>query len=632
MKRGLIFILLLITIPFASAIVDITGPTKSQYNIGDKIEFSGYVETEDDLSGTLKFYLVCGSKTYNLQRFSVDLSSGERLLFSQLSMESITASSTMLGVCKLKSELVSNDVVFDSAYSYNFEINDDLEGSFTLDKSSIMLGDTITLTGTIFKSNGDPLEGTAEIYFSYGTEEYLMGFVDVVNSAFTYSTTITATPSGTYYVTLTARDSYGNQQTFTKAESFSISDALNIYLNTNALNFYPGDVLNVFGDIQTDLDKYVSSAVIEISLDDTTISTSLDQSKFTQDFIIPSDITTGVHEIIVSARDTFGNIGESSLDIEILPLATSLDISTSNTTLMPQDLITITTKLFDQTDKFMAAELTLEVYDSENNLVSEKTISSGESVTYQIPQFASPGLWTTTSIYDSTKSEVSSSSSFTIEEVQALDYFIVNDILYLTNIGNVRYSEDINIPVEGVDQEYLISRTKNLDPNETISIDLTDELPTGSYTLNIPTGFGTIEEPLEIKGGKSSSTLTWVYTILAVIFIAGLSYLIYTRINPSKKIKEPSTKKDVEKKIKLYDSKKEKEKKKSSLVFEDKQQGLEDFKKRTLEEIKRTEEKINKDSKKKTFLSEGKLGYVTGRNDTPKESKEKPLFNIFGDE
>ena len=634
MKRGIIFILILILIPFASAIIDISGPTKSQYNIGDDIEFSGYVETSEDFSGTLKFYLICGSKTYNLQRFSVDLSQNERLLFSQISMESITASSTMLGLCKIKADLVSNDVVFDTDYSYNFEINNDLEGTFALDKSSILLGDSITLTGTIYKSNGDLLDGTAEIYLVYDTEEYLMGFVDVTEGAFTYSTEITASSPGTYYFSLTARDSYGNEETFTKIENFVVSDTLNIYLNTNALSFYPGEVLNVFGDVQTELNNLVSSAVVQVSLDDTTISTSLDQSKFTQDLIISSSISSGTHEVLVTARDDYGNNGEASLEIEILPLATSVDISTSNTTLLPQELITLTSNLYDQNNDFMSDSLLLEVYDSENNLVSERTISSGESITYQIPQFASPGLWTATVSYTSTKSSVSSSISFTIEEVQALDYKIEGNILYITNIGNTRYTEDLNIPVDGIDQKYLISRTKRLDPNETISIDLTDELPTGVYTISIPTGFGVAEESLEIEDGKSSSSLTWLYTILAVVFIVGLSYLIYTRVKPSKnKVSKVSKTKTKEEKIKLYDPKREKAKKKSSLVFENKEEGLKDFKERTLEEIKRTEEKISKDSKKKAFMSEGKLGYITGRNDPSRvEQKEKPVIKLFDDE
>ena len=113
-----------------------------------------------------------------------------------------------------------------------------------------------------------------------------------------------------------------------------------------------------------------------------------------------------------------------------------------------------------------------------------------------------------------------------------------------------------------------------------------------------------------------------------------LSYLIYTRVKPSKnKVSKVSKTKTKEEKIKLYDPKREKAKKKSSLVFENKEEGLKDFKERTLEEIKRTEEKISKDSKKKAFMSEGKLGYITGRNDTSRvEQKEKPVIKLFDDE
>jgi len=65
------------------------------------------------------------------------------------------------------------------------------------------------------------------------------------------------------------------------------------------------------------------------------------------------------------------------------------------------------------------------------------------------------------------------------------------------------------------------------------------------------------------------------------------------------------------------------QKKKRSITFENKKHSLEDFKKRTLSEIKKTEEKIERDKTRKVETSQlrgGKLGYVTGRNDPVKPS------------
>ena len=185
----------------------------------------------------------------------------------------------------------------------------------------------------------------------------------------------------------------------------------------------------------------------------------------------------------------------------------------------------------------------------------------------------------------------------------------------------------------------MITKTKNLGVNETIIIDLSQELPSGAYTLSLPTGYDTAElSQVVITNGKVKTALTWPYTIVALFVIMVLGYVIYARVRTKKEKKIsspadiPARKSKAPQKIRLYDPKREAEKgKKVNLTFEDKQHNLEDFKQRTLEEIKKTEEKIQKDSKRSTFMSEGKLGYVTGRNDpAPKPKQDKPsVFNLF---
>ncbi|MDP3728746.1 MAG: hypothetical protein Q8R18_04810 [bacterium] len=652
MKRGVIVILLVIVflLPAVSATISITGPSQVQYNIGEQIEISGYVQETEDLSGQLQLSLICSSKTYKLQATNIDLSAGEKVLFSQLNLPTLIASSSMQGICRVKGDILVNNVVKETASSSSFQITNDLEGSFTVDKSQAQLGDTITLTSSITDIDGDPLEGTAEIYFAYKDEEYLMDFVTVQNGAFTYSHTFVSNSAGSYRVNIIARDSLGNEEEFNNVESFTILDDLQVNIDTNAQVFSPGDVMNVFGDVKTVLQNYVSIATVEISLDDATQSTSLADSKFTQDIFIPTTIKSGQHTIKVEVEDIYGNAGSSSLNIEVEPKATSIENSISATVLNPQEQLTIGVSLYDQASDLMTDYVYLEVYDSKNKLVTETQIASEESITYIIPQFAPAGEWTIKSYYrdDGTQEElVVASDSLTINEIQKLDIQLLDNILYIKNIGNIPYNDNMDINVEGIDQNYLISRTKNLGVNETIAINLEEELPSGAYTISIPTGYNTAEQtPITIENGKKLATLTWPYAILAIIFLIGLGYLVYRRIHTKKKAKgkelspaeRPAQKTKAPQKIRLYDPKRETAKgKKVSLTFEDKQHSLEDFKQRTLEEIKRTEEKIQRESnsRRTNMISDGKLGYITGRNDPvakPKAAAEKPsVFNLFDD-
>lgn len=647
MKRGLLIILIsLLLIPAVSASISVTGPTAIKYNIGDTIEFSGYIQQDTDFDGYLELSLICGSSAYNLPKKAVSLNANEMISFLQLSLPTLTASSSMQGSCRIKAELTESDITLESATSSNFLISDELQGTFAVDTSQLQLGDTISITGSIYMINGEPLTGTAEVYFDGEDSRYLVDFVDVTNGVLTYTYTFTSGSAGDYTLDVIARDSLGNSEIFNNADAFSVLDSLDVYLETNEQSVYPGDVLNVFGEVTTALQSFVTFGSVEISLDSATISTSLSDSKFTQDLMIPDGITSGQHTITVEVIDTYGNHGSSSSTINIEPLASSIEMVISNTSLYPQEELTIDVTLYDQADEVMQDYVILEVYDTNDQQVSSRSLLSEQGITFQIPQFAPPGEWTIKSYYTDPLTNVNSAetqSTITIYEVQELESHISGNILYIRNIGNVLYTEDLEIQVDGIDEDYLIKKTRNLGVNETVEIDLSDELPTGSYTLSLPTGYGTIEESaFEIVNGKSLSKLTWVYLALAVVFIVCLAYLVVAKIR-SKKSKqnfdEPGMrpaqgKKEVKQKIRLYDPKREDGKKKPSLTFEDKEQSMADFKARTLEEIKRTEEKISKDSKRTNSIGEGKLGYITGRNDTaykPKESsKDKPsVFNLF---
>ncbi|MEK7529868.1 MAG: hypothetical protein AAB570_02995, partial [Patescibacteria group bacterium] len=492
----ILILLIVFLLPIVSATISITGPSKIQYNIGDEISFSGYIQETEDLSGQLQFSLICGSKTYKLQAIDININSGEKVSFSQLTLPTITTSSSMNGLCKIKGDILINKDITETTSSSSFEITDDLDGSFSLDQSQIQLGDTITLTGSVTDIDGDPIDGSAEIYFELQGEEYLMNFVSIDNGVLTYSTTFSSSSAGSYKINIIARDSFGNEQIFSNQESFTVLDDLQVNIDTNTQIISPGDTLNVFGDVRTILQDYVTTATVDISLDDKTQSTSLSDSKFTQDILIPTTITSGEHTIKVEVEDTYGNSGSSSLTIGVEAKATRIENKISNGTLNPEEQLSIGVSLYDQADEIMENYIQLEVYDSSNRLITETEMASEESITYKIPQFAPPGEWTIRSYYlneETQEEDISVSDIIIINEIQELDFKIIDTKVYITNIGNVRYTNDVNIEITGLEQDYLIKKTKNLGVNETIIIDLSEELPSGTYTVSFPTGFNTAE-------------------------------------------------------------------------------------------------------------------------------------------
>ena len=124
MKRGLIFLILatLFLIPAVSATVSITGPSQARYNLGEEIDVSGYIQETSTFEAQLQISLVCGSKTYKLQPVDFSISNGEKISFSDLSIPTLTASSSMQGVCKIKADVLVNSATAETTSSTSFEI------------------------------------------------------------------------------------------------------------------------------------------------------------------------------------------------------------------------------------------------------------------------------------------------------------------------------------------------------------------------------------------------------------------------------------------------------------------------------------------------------------------------------
>ena len=83
-------------------------------------------------------------------------------------------------------------------------------------------------------------------------------------------------------------------------------------------------------------------------------------------------------------------------------------------------------------------------------------------------------------------------------------------------------------------------------------------------------------------------------------------------LSRKKKTRESQSVHKIVKKKRLVDANKQEGKKKSKLTFNDKEKSIEDFKKRTLKEIKRVQAKEGKNSLRGNYQG-NKLGYVIGK-------------------
>lgn len=601
MKKGLLIILLIcLLLPVATANIDIDGPTQSKFNVGDKISVSGSILEDEDISGYMQLTIVCYDQEFPLQRVPIEISSGEKVFFSALNLPNILVTSSMEGYCHIQAELIVSNNVVEDEVSSSFEVVRDMEGSFDVSDSLFQLGDTMSFTGKVEKMDGSNVDGSAEIYFEQDNIEYLVDSVPVTGGYINYDYSFVGGYPDKYSINLVVRDYYGNVQSFSNAGSFELMDDLYVYVESDKESLLPGETLTVSGEVQTAQQDEISTGSVVISFGDNLYSTSLSAGAYSYSFVVPKDIESGDHKVEIEVEDGYGNSGLTYKTVEVEPLATRIEVKISNSSFMPQDTVEVKVGLYDQADELMEGLVNLVVYDSGEDIVSTRNVESGEELLYEIPQFGEPGLWRAIV----TLEELSDEDSFTVSTFSDLEIYMEGEILYIRNIGNTKYTDDIELEVEGEDgATYKIKRTKNLAANETMIINLAEEIPSGSYSVGLPTGLSVND--LVIENGTPRKSLTWLYTLLALMLIGGLSYMVYTKVKPIRNAKAKTPKKFMNDKppMKIEKSDFKVKKKKSSLHFDDKNKSIADFKQRVMSEIHKTEEMDKRRTEQKKLAS-----------------------------
>jgi len=635
MKRGILMLIFVILIlPTVAATVSITGPESTKYNLGDAIDVSGYVFEEEDLIGFLQMNVECNNATYPRQLVPISLNGGEQKTFSQLGIPDVTTTSSMIGTCSLKATVLVGGLAVEEDSSSSFTVTKDLVGLFDVDKTKIQMGDSFQLSGTVTKLDAEKVTGSAEVYFERDGIEYLIDLIAVYGGTISYVYDSSNSYPAEYSINIIVRDSYGNEQRFDAVETVEIIDEISVFIDTEEDSVLPGGILDVYGTVMDIDQNLVEQATVELSFDDSELtSTTLVAGAFTTTLQISPTLTSGEHSIEVFVEDMSGNKGTATAIVDVTPVATSIENNFGNASFNPGDSLQLEILLYDQAGDLMTGNVVVEIYDSTEMMISQKEVTSSEDLLFEVPEFSNPGSWEIISY----TGEIRDEDEIIVNIVEDLVMWVENEVLYVRNIGNTRYKDDLNLAISGAGYDYNIKKTKSIAPNETIMIDLANELPSGSYSIELPTGNALLNvDGVEILNGTSRYKMTWMYIVLALIFVGGLSYMVYGRVKRGKKPVEDKKRfgKPAEAPMII---KKKKLQQKPSLTF-GKEEGLADFKETVVKDVQRTEEKFRRDEALKDrdrMRGSGSLAHVMGKADPkplpkPAPKKEGQPENFFG--
>jgi len=163
LKRLLVFYLLLLSVPFASAEIIISMPNKTVYNLGEKIALTVSVKENQDYNGFFKMNLMCDD--YRLQYYAspLNLDAGVR---TQIEIPELTFFDSMKGNCRIKAGFDSSDGANVDTASSNELIVTDVIRIVTDEFQDAKPGEELVILANVEKQSKEILsKGKAEIHF-----------------------------------------------------------------------------------------------------------------------------------------------------------------------------------------------------------------------------------------------------------------------------------------------------------------------------------------------------------------------------------------------------------------------------------------------------------------------------------
>ncbi len=512
MKKWVFFLLVLA--PIVQAELTLELPARDKVNSGDEILLRGYMIEPANMLATFKVLLSCAQERTMLVR-AISLANNIRKEFTEtLIMPPISE-----GACKIKAVLESNGRSIDQAQSSTFTITRELNGNFQMNRQAIKLGDTLKIKGDIFKLDGTAIDGTAIVRLKQGKTDYFIDTAKITKGMFDYSFEARENPAGLYAVEIEVMEIFGNQQTFS-AGSFAIINNITLVAETEKLHVSPNSKVKLLGEA-TILNTPIENGKARIEFLGHTQEIEVSNGVFTTTIDIPSDAKTGPHDISVFIVDEFGNLGSFTPRLVVDPSPKKLEVVISRKEFQPGETIAAKPSVKDQTNELIPSDIVIKVITPNNQEALADVIKSGSNFEFTLLNTAMPGTWKV----KASALDLEETATFSVGEKKLLAYAMNDQLLLVTNMGNIKFNGPIEVALEGAEKTSTIIKEVALNVNETAAIDLAKKATSGTYDIKVGDA---MFKNVAIRGRKESESpwLAYAGALLAIIIIVCLLFLV----------------------------------------------------------------------------------------------------------
>lgn len=133
--------------------------------------------------------------------------------------------------------------------------------------------------------------------------------------------------------------------------------------------------------------------------------------------------------------------GVSLASLEIFQILKGIDIALNNQNVNPGELLEFKPGLLDQSGKNIDDEVSVIVKDRSLVSILEKIARSQETVSFTIPTNLTSGYYE----IEARNGDLNTTKKFYVNEKSIVSFFLGNQTLVVTNIGNIPYNKDIEV-------------------------------------------------------------------------------------------------------------------------------------------------------------------------------------------
>ncbi len=394
----------------------------------------------------------------------------------------------------------------------------------SLDNEKYNLGEIVLLEGYVQEQSR--FSGTLEINSICGNESNAL-FFSLINldsnekHGFSQEFSVTKDAEGSCYVLVSMKGGEISEEK--KSGEFTVTNELRVDSDLDVLTQKPGRDVVVSGVIRKANGLRVESGSVALTINGKVYGVGLSDGAFNHRITLDKELSSGEQVISIKARDLNGNEGNGEVRFRVISVPEEVKINIDKDIYKPNENVVATVFLNDQSGDNVLGSSAVQLVDPNGKDALTKIVDNGNEFELFLDELTLPGTW----ILRAESKGFQSSKKFYVEEIKDKEIKLLEENkLSIRNIGNVNYEDPVEVVLKKDNgEEFKVIKKTSLKPNQTIILDLNDEVPSGSYDVrvggNLITG-NVILEGSGIENLKHNSTAGYfalVFVFLFLIFV-----------------------------------------------------------------------------------------------------------------